>query len=104
MPYRLPHLCRALRLDENGCLPSVAEVEWPRAKLVAVTRVAKERGRVLIAHFYDPRWIKGVGAGIISSSDDYILVEHVEGTKYVIASSFTDCFEFCRKAPDSQGT
>lgn len=92
-------LCRALRLGEDDDLPGADEVAWLRAKLEAVTRIAKERGRTIIAYFFEPLWVIGVDAGLGLSSDDYILSERIGQKSQVIASSFCDVFQFSQARP-----
>ena len=91
-------LCRAMRCGEDDGLPAAEEAAWQRAKLEALTRLADEAGRRIVAYFFEPQQVVGVGAGMGLYSDDYILVETVGNVRMVIASSFCDDFEFGRAA------
>jgi len=94
-------LCRAMRVGEDDGLPTADEAAWQRAKLEALTRLADENGRRIIAYFFEMHCIIGVRAGMGFYCDDYILVEFVEDTRVVIASSFCDDFEFGPAARDA---
>ena len=94
-------LCRAMRCGEGDELPCADKAAWQRAKLEALTRLADENGRRIIAYFFEMHCIIGVRAGMGFYCDDYILVEFVEDTRVVIASSFCDDFEFGPAARDA---
>ena len=94
-------LCRAMRCGEGDELPCADKAAWQRAKLEALTRLADESGRRIVAFFFEPQEVVGVGAWIGSYSDDYILVETVRDVRMVVASSFCDDFEFGRAARDA---
>lgn len=96
-------LCRAMRCGEDDGLPTADEAAWQRAKLEAMTRLADETGRRIVAYFFEPQQVVGVGAGMGFYSDDFILVETVGSARVVISSSFCDDFEFGRAARDAGG-
>ena len=87
-------LCRAMRCGEDDALLGPDDIAWLRAKLEAVTRLAREQGRTLVAHLFQPLWTVGIGACAGFYSEDYIVVETVGIERTVIASSFCDDFEF----------
>lgn len=87
-------LCRAMRCGEDDALLGPDQIAWLRAKLEAVTRLARERGRTVVAHFFQPLWTVGVGACAGFYSEDFILVETVDGKRFVVDSSFGDDFVF----------
>ncbi len=89
-------LCRALRCGEDDPLPGVFEVAWLRAKLEATTRLAEERGRKIVAYFFTPIWTTGVGVHIATYSDDFVLTEHLDDARVVVASSLCDDFDFAK--------
>lgn len=87
-------LCRAMRCGEDDALLAAEDIAWLRAKLEAVTRLAHERGRTVVAYFFQPLWTVGVGAYAGFYSEDYILVETVGDRRIVIDSTFHDDFDF----------
>ena len=94
-------LCRAMRCGEDDGLPTADEAAWQRAKLEALTGLANQSGRRIIAYFFETQQIVGNLAGRGLYDDDYILVEFVGDARLVIASSFCDDFEFGPAARDA---
>ena len=96
--YQAGVLCRVLRIAESGGYPSLRDAGPIRARLEAAVRVAGERGRKIAVHYYQLRRTVGVkvAEGMPApEADGFILTEHLKGgERIVIASSFSDEFDF----------